>query len=67
MERPGAGGVPGAMHLVRLARFRPPGLAGLGYWYAVLPLHAVVFRGMLRGIQRSAEAAVGASQPVAGH
>jgi hypothetical protein len=24
------------------------------YWYAVLPLHGVVFRGMLAGIQRDA-------------
>lgn len=37
------------------ARFRPRGLAGLVYWYAVLPLHQVVFGGMLRGIRRRAE------------
>ncbi|WP_146446352.1 SDR family oxidoreductase [Botrimarina colliarenosi] len=38
------------------ARFRPRGLLGLAYWYTVLPLHHFVFGGMLRGIQRAAEA-----------
>ncbi|MBZ0114028.1 MAG: SDR family oxidoreductase [Thermoanaerobaculia bacterium] len=37
------------------ASFYPRGLAGLLYWYAVLPLHGMVFSGMLRGIVRSAE------------
>jgi hypothetical protein len=40
--------------LTQTARFRPRGLAGLAYWYAVLPLHAIVFRGMLEGIRRAA-------------
>jgi uncharacterized protein YndB with AHSA1/START domain len=40
--------------LTQAARFRPRGLAGLAYWYAVLPLHAVVFRGMLQGIRAAA-------------
>jgi len=47
----------GRTNLVQTARFLPKGLIGLLYWYAVLPLHAVVFRGMLGGIRRSAEAA----------
>ena len=34
------------------ALFRPRGLLGLLYWYAVVPLHHIVFRGMSRGIQR---------------
>jgi uncharacterized protein YbjT (DUF2867 family) len=42
--------------LVMTARFRPRGLLGLLYWYAVVPLHEVVFGGMLRGIQKTAEA-----------
>lgn len=42
-------------HLSMTARFLPKGLFGLVYWYAVLPLHRVVFRGMLRGICRAAE------------
>ncbi len=33
------------------ARFRPRGLLGLAYWYSVLPFHAIVFSGMLRGIE----------------
>jgi uncharacterized protein YbjT (DUF2867 family) len=37
------------------ARFRPRGLAGIAYWYAVLPLHGIVFRGMLKGMVRAAE------------
>ncbi len=42
--------------LTQVARFKPRGLAGLAYWAAVFPFHAVVFRGMLRGLQREAEA-----------
>jgi len=41
--------------LVMTARFRPKGLLGLAYWYAVLPLHGIVFKGMLSGIRRVAE------------
>lgn len=37
------------------ARFRPKGVLGLAYWYSVLPLHHLVFGGMLRGIKRAAE------------
>jgi len=42
--------------LIQTARFRPRGLLGLAYWYAVLPLHGIVFSGMLNGIRRAAEA-----------
>lgn len=42
--------------LTQTARFRPRGLAGLAYWYAVSPLHHVVFQGMLNGIRRAAQA-----------
>jgi hypothetical protein len=45
---------PGGSRLTQTARFRPRGLAGLAYWYAVLPLHAFVFEGMLQGIARAA-------------
>lgn len=41
--------------LVMTARFRPKGLMGLLYWYSVLPLHHIVFSGMLKGIRRAAE------------
>jgi len=46
----------GVTRLHQTARFLPRGLAGLAYWYAVLPFHGIVFRGMLRGIRRAAEA-----------
>lgn len=41
--------------LVMTARFRPRGLLGIAYWYAVLPLHGFVFRGMLKGLVAAAE------------
>jgi uncharacterized protein YbjT (DUF2867 family) len=43
------------------ALFQPRGLFGLLYWYAVAPLHHVVFRGMLLGIRREALQAAGSS------
>lgn len=39
------------------AIFDPAGLGGLLYWYALYPVHALVFDGMLRGIAARAEAA----------
>lgn len=38
------------------AIFDPLGLAGLLYWYALYPLHRLIFSGMLRGIARAAMA-----------
>lgn len=38
------------------ALFDPVGLAGLAYWYALYPLHQIIFAGMLRRIARLAEA-----------
>ena len=40
--------------LHQVAMFQPRGLWGLLYWYAVKPFHHIVFRGMLRGIEREA-------------
>jgi hypothetical protein len=37
------------------ALFEPRGLAGLAYWYALYPLHSLIFAGMLRGIATEAE------------
>ncbi len=51
---PGAEGGTGGTLLTMTARFRPRGLLGIAYWYAVLPLHGVVFRGMLKGLARAA-------------
>jgi len=41
--------------LIQTARFRPRGLLGLAYWWAVWPLHFLVFPTMMRGIRRNAE------------
>ncbi len=40
--------------LRQTALFKPRGLFGLLYWYAVVPFHHIVFRGMLLGIRREA-------------
>jgi uncharacterized protein YbjT (DUF2867 family) len=37
------------------ALFDPRGLAGRAYWYAIFPLHVLMFRGLLRRIGRRAE------------
>lgn len=39
------------------ATFDPRGWLGRAYWYALVPIHAVLFRGMLNAIARRAEAA----------
>lgn len=38
------------------AVFDPSGVSGLAYWYLLYPIHALIFRGMLRGIARLATA-----------
>jgi uncharacterized protein YbjT (DUF2867 family) len=43
----------GITEVCQYARFKPYGLSGLLYWYSVLPLHNLVFVGMLKGIARS--------------
>jgi uncharacterized protein YbjT (DUF2867 family) len=43
-----------ATRLVQTARFRPRGLAGLLYWYLVLPFHKPVFDGLIDGIRAAA-------------
>jgi hypothetical protein len=44
----------GGATIRQTALFDPAGLLGLAYWYALYPLHALVFSGMLRGIARAA-------------
>jgi uncharacterized protein YbjT (DUF2867 family) len=41
--------------LIQTARYYPRGLTGLVYWYAIYPIHALVFRGMVKAIAREAE------------
>ena len=36
--------------LVQTATFRPLGIFGRIYWYSVLPLHGIIFRGMIKRI-----------------
>jgi hypothetical protein len=38
--------------LTQTATFRPRGLFGRLYWYAVSPLHEIIFRGMIGEIGR---------------
>lgn len=38
--------------LEQFSQFRPKGLVGLLYWYALYPFHQSIFMGMLRGIAR---------------
>ena len=45
----------GSTRLEQTAAFIPRGLMGLVYWYGLYPLHAWVFRGLIREIARRAE------------
>ncbi len=45
----------GANRLAQVARFKPRGLLGLLYWYAVLPFHGIVFSRMLHRLAGAAE------------
>lgn len=50
----GAGG--GSSSVIRqTAIFDPVGVLGRAYWYALFPLHQLVFGGMLRGISEAAK------------
>ncbi|MDP3542284.1 MAG: SDR family oxidoreductase [Elusimicrobiota bacterium] len=45
----------GGSRLTQTSVFEPHGLSGLLYWYALVPVHAVIFAGMARGLARRAE------------
>lgn len=45
------------------ATFDPRGLLGRAYWYAILPIHSLMFGGMLARIARRAESAGARSGP----
>jgi uncharacterized protein YbjT (DUF2867 family) len=47
------------------AIFEPVGLFGLAYWYALYPLHQIVFSGMLRNIARAGDRIEDQSSPPA--
>jgi uncharacterized protein YbjT (DUF2867 family) len=42
--------------LVQTAFFAPKGLFGLLYWYALYPLHGLIFSGLIKALKKSAEA-----------
>jgi uncharacterized protein YbjT (DUF2867 family) len=42
-------------HLSQLARFHPRGLAGRAYWWALLPVHKVIWRKLAQRLVASAE------------
>ena len=46
----------GDVLLMQSALFAPRGLAGFLYWYALYPIHAVIFSGLIRKIKEGAEA-----------
>lgn len=46
----------GASEIRQTAIFDPAGLVGRLYWYLLYPIHALIFRGMLRRIARRATA-----------
>ena len=52
-------GPDGRTTITQTAIFDPCGLFGLMYWYALYPLHALIFAGMLRAIARAAEGSHG--------
>ncbi len=45
----------GGAEIRQTAIFDPVGLLGLAYWYGLYPAHALVFRGMLRGVAAAAQ------------
>ena len=55
----------GGSRFVLSAFFEPHGLFGLLYWYALYPLHRLLFSGLAREIVRRAEATANEVKPVA--
>jgi Protein of unknown function (DUF2867) len=49
--------------LCQTAIFDPHGLAGLAYWYALYPVHYLIFDRMLRRIRQAAIGSGGSSVP----
>ncbi len=49
----------GGTRIRQIAQFEPRGLAGLLYWYLLLPIHEVMFRGMLAAIAAAGRARQG--------
>jgi uncharacterized protein YbjT (DUF2867 family) len=47
----------GQTQLIQTAFFEPKGLVGLVYWYALYPMHRIIFSGLIRKIAEIAESA----------
>jgi hypothetical protein len=41
--------------LIQTAFFAPKGLFGIVYWYALYPIHSMIFGGMIRKLAKRAE------------
>lgn len=46
--------IDGGSRLVQSAFFEPKGLPGLAYWYALYPVHGLIFRGTVRALAERA-------------
>jgi hypothetical protein len=46
----------GGSRLVQTAFFEPKGLPGLAYWYALYPVHGLIFRGTVRVLAKRSSA-----------
>jgi len=44
--------IPNNARLIQTATFRPKGLWGRLYWYGLLPLHHIIFKGMINNLVR---------------
>jgi uncharacterized protein YbjT (DUF2867 family) len=50
---------PDGSRLVQTALFEPKGLPGLAYWYALYPIHGLIFRGTVRAVAERSVAEAG--------
>jgi len=57
---------PGTSELVQTAFFAPKGLFGLIYWYALYPMHALIFSGLAREVAKRAVTLAGAGRAPGG-
>ena len=51
--------IEGGCRVIQTAFFEPKGLPGLAYWYALYPIHALIFRGTVRVLAERALRAAG--------
>ena len=56
-------GTAAGSHLVQTAYFEPKGLPGLAYWYALYPVHGLIFRGIVRVLAERATWSTAGQEP----